>query len=210
MVCPHDANLILSLHDIFRRLPMARVWPPSKFGIDTQPQPYPHIDLPPQNIQDELIDLYFINIHPVFPVIHKTRFLSEYNSRKQRLANALPSITLFFDNSISERQDFRDSPGAASTGSTYSSPRPEPTQEVTRLLLFSMFAVAARYVADQPPAREGNKMWDAGYEYLDHARKILSKQVISRVLGGFIHILFSKCISYISTVYSAGFVALGV
>lgn len=176
--------LQLDLHDIFRRLPMARVWPPSKFGIDTQSLPYPRIDLPPQNIQDELIDLYFINIHPVFPVIHKTRFLSEYNSRKRWFTVTPCSQHIVANNSTSEGQDFRDSPGASS-GSTYSSPRPEPTQEVTRLLLFSMFAVAARYVADQPPAREGNKMWDAGYEYLDHARKILSKRPLSDDLWNF-------------------------
>jgi len=64
-----------------RRLPMARVWPPSKFGIDTYPADTPDLRLPSQDVQDRLIDLYFTYIHPIFPVIHKTRFLSEYEAR---------------------------------------------------------------------------------------------------------------------------------
>lgn len=62
---------------------MARVWPPSKFGIQTYPSASGqiNIELPPQNLQDRLIELYFNNIHPVFPVIHKTRFLTEYRQR---------------------------------------------------------------------------------------------------------------------------------
>ncbi|KAF8971739.1 fungal-specific transcription factor domain-containing protein [Flammula alnicola] len=138
------------------RLPMARVWPPSKFGIQTYPSGHIHVELPPQNIQDKLIDLYFNNIHPIFPVIHKTRFMAEYRSRQQ-----------------SDGPDFRDSPSSHS-GSTFSSPRPEPTQEVTRLLLFSIFAIAARFTEDQPQQPD-NKMWDAGCEYLDSARNILTK-----------------------------------
>ncbi|KDR85752.1 hypothetical protein GALMADRAFT_384548 [Galerina marginata CBS 339.88] len=138
------------------RLPMARVWPPSKFGIETYPLGHTHVDMPPQCVQDELIELYFTNIHPVFPVIHKTRFLAEYRSRNQ-----------------SEGQDF--SSPSLSAGSTYSSPRPEPTQEVTRLLLFSMFAVAARFTERHQPHPRDNRMWDAGCNYLDSARKILNK-----------------------------------
>ena len=60
---------------------MARVWPPSKFGIQTYPMVETGVELPPQHDQDVLIELYFTNIHPIFPVIHKTRFLAEYNAR---------------------------------------------------------------------------------------------------------------------------------
>lgn len=60
---------------------MARVWPPSRFGIPTYPLSQQIIDLPPQDTQDRLLELYFSNIHPTFPVIHKTRFLTEYNAR---------------------------------------------------------------------------------------------------------------------------------
>ncbi|KAF9567781.1 hypothetical protein CPC08DRAFT_739993 [Agrocybe pediades] len=140
------------------RLPMARVWPASKFGIQNSFPPGPtYVDLPPQNVQDRLIELYFTYIHPVFPVVHKTRFLAEFNARKQNDGN-----------------DFRDSPHLSS-GSAYSSPRPEPTQEVTRLLLFSMFAVAARFTDEDQAELPDGKMWDAGCDYLDRARDILTK-----------------------------------
>lgn len=60
---------------------MARVWPPSRFGITTYPLGQPTVDLPPQDTQDRLLELYFTNIHPTFPVIHKTQFFMEYNAR---------------------------------------------------------------------------------------------------------------------------------
>ncbi|KAF9486569.1 hypothetical protein BDN70DRAFT_870159 [Pholiota conissans] len=140
------------------RLPMARVWPPSKFGIQTYPPGQTNVELPPQPVQDRLIELYFNNIHPIFPVIHKTRFLTEYRQRVQH---------------SSEGVDFRDSPSSHSA-SSYSSPRPEPTQEVTRLLLFSIFAIAARFI-EEDDIPQDNKMWDAGCNYLDSARNILMK-----------------------------------
>lgn len=58
---------------------MARVWPPSR--LMTNPLSQHTVELPPQDIQDRLIELYFTNFHPSFPVIHKTRFLTEYNAR---------------------------------------------------------------------------------------------------------------------------------
>ncbi|KAF8910155.1 fungal-specific transcription factor domain-containing protein [Gymnopilus junonius] len=136
---------------------MARVWPPSKFGIQRYPHGHTQVDMPPQAVQDQLLDLYFAHIHPVFPVIHKSRFLAEYQSIKQI-----------------EGKDFRDSPSLSSAGSAYSSPRPEPTQEVTRLLLFAMFAVAARFT-EVDEGSDDDKMWEAGCDYLDSARKILTQ-----------------------------------
>ncbi|KAF8808141.1 hypothetical protein BYT27DRAFT_7190259 [Phlegmacium glaucopus] len=134
------------------RLPMARVWPPSKFGIPTYPLSQNAVDLPPQDTQDRLLDLYFTNIHPIFPVIHKTQFLTEYNARKNN-----------------DGRDLRDSPSSSA------SPRPEPTQEVTPLLLLSIFSIAARLTGDDLPNPSDNKMWEAGYEYLECAQHILTK-----------------------------------
>jgi len=59
---------------------MARFWPSAK----TNKIPVPRdegvsIDLPPLAMQDHLVDLYFTYVHPVFPVIHKGRFIREYN-----------------------------------------------------------------------------------------------------------------------------------
>jgi len=59
---------------------MARVWPASKCFQDPSPE-NTHVSLPPIHVQDLLLDLYFTYVHPTLPVIHKTRFLAEYNSR---------------------------------------------------------------------------------------------------------------------------------
>jgi hypothetical protein len=58
---------------------MARVWPPSHCYLKSSDSN--NVELPPQKLQDRLIDKYFPHIHPIFPVIHKARFLLEYNSR---------------------------------------------------------------------------------------------------------------------------------
>jgi hypothetical protein len=52
----------------------------------------------------------------------------------------------------------------------------KPSQHISKLLLLSMFAIAARYAESKfSPPPEG-KMWEAGYNYLIAAREILSKQ----------------------------------
>lgn len=68
----------------------------------------------------------------------------------------------------SDGRDLRDSPKSSA------SPRPEPTQEVTPLLLLSIFSIAARFTDDDLPKPSDDKMWEAGYKYLDRARDILS------------------------------------
>lgn len=55
------------------------------------------------------------------------------------------------------------------------SPRPEPTQEVTPLLLLSIFAIAARFCEDEMPLPPMGKMWEAGCGYLDTARGLLGR-----------------------------------
>jgi hypothetical protein len=87
----------------------------------------------------------------------------------------------------SDGVDFRDSPSSHSA-SSYSSPRPEPTQEVTRLLLFSIFAVAARFI-EEDDLPQDNRMWDAGCNYLDSARSVLSSSYL-------------LCVTFLATDYS--------
>lgn len=61
---------------------MARVWPPSKdHAMHNVQEENFDIQLPPIHIQDRLVELYFTYIHPAFPVIHKSRFLTEYNAK---------------------------------------------------------------------------------------------------------------------------------
>lgn len=139
------------------RLPMARVWPPSKHRGSPQDEDIDE-ELPPVHVQDHLISLYFTHIHPIFPAVHKGRFLAEYNAKKNRSWNG----------------NDMDSP--ASTASTTSSAsKLEPSQKVSKLLLFSIFAVAARFDESNAPFPPSGEMWEAGYEYLTSARNILTK-----------------------------------
>ncbi|KAI3622119.1 hypothetical protein WG66_015820 [Moniliophthora roreri] len=133
-------------------LPMARVWPPSKdYVAQVAKEEDYEVVLPPVQMQDHLIDLYFTYIHPVFPVIHKSCFLSEYHARKQGKRDEEPIPT------------------------TYSSPKPESSQKASTLLLLSMFAITARFVDNIEPLPPKGKMWEAGCQYFDNARLILTK-----------------------------------
>lgn len=62
---------------------MARVWPPSKDYqmLHIPPEEDFDIQLPPIHVQEHLIELYFTYIHPAFPVVHKSRFLRDYQAR---------------------------------------------------------------------------------------------------------------------------------
>jgi hypothetical protein len=60
---------------------MARVWPPIKNPARLVVEEDIEIELPPAQVQEHLLQLYFTYIHPVFPVLHKSRFLQDYKSR---------------------------------------------------------------------------------------------------------------------------------
>ncbi|KAF8718925.1 hypothetical protein AX14_011667 [Amanita brunnescens Koide BX004] len=127
------------------RLPMARVWPPANYtlipGEDSEAM------LPPRHIQDQLVSLYFAYTHPVFPVIHKTRFLAEYNARKQE---KLPFYT--------------------------SSSKLEPSQEVTPLLLLAMFSICSRFSDEELSRAELNdEKREPSCGYLQSALAILTQ-----------------------------------
>lgn len=59
-------------------------------------------------------------------------------------------------------------------GSNGNSPpsAPEPSQTVSKLLLLSIFSVAARYL-DESASEPMDKIWDAGCDYLTQARTVL-------------------------------------
>jgi len=148
------------IEDGIWRLPMARVWPPSRFDLPSYTVDDSDARLPSPENQDILINLYFCYVHPTFPILHKTRFLADYQARKNGMSVA--------------------SPAGSGTSSTHSTPRPEPSQEISPVLLLSMFAIAARFKDDEePPSRDG-KMWEAGSQYLESARKILNSARHSR------------------------------
>jgi hypothetical protein len=61
---------------------MARVWPPAEHGAAYLLRENDlKVQLPPAEIQDHLIDLYFTYVHPVIPVVHKAHFMAEYQAR---------------------------------------------------------------------------------------------------------------------------------
>jgi hypothetical protein len=131
---------------------MARFWPSANADLSTLP---PEADIPimfpPFEMQDRLLGLYFSYAHPIFPVIHKARFLREYNEWKQ---NANPS------------------PPGSNSSSPWSAP--ESSQTISKLLLLSIFSVAARYL-DERASEPTDKIWDTGCDYLTQARSVLAQ-----------------------------------
>ncbi|KAG2075201.1 hypothetical protein BDR04DRAFT_1092068 [Suillus decipiens] len=135
------------------KLPMARFWPSAKSNtIPVPPVEGVVVNLPSLAMQDHLIHLYFTYAHPFFPVIHKGRFLREYNEWKQNSNPATPEAA----------------------GATPYQPNPEPSQNLTKLLLLAIFAIAARY-QDDNPTTPTDAMWDAGNDYLAQARTALAQ-----------------------------------
>ena len=67
------------------------------------------------------------------------------------------------------------------------SPRSQPSvspfnrcpRRVSTLLLFAIFAIAARYSEDAPKPPNSSTMWEAGDEYLNHAKTILDNSYAS-------------------------------
>ncbi|KAF9270701.1 hypothetical protein L218DRAFT_993268 [Marasmius fiardii PR-910] len=154
-------------------LPMARVWPPSKDQI-TQAVQESDFDvvLPPAAMQDHLINLYFTYIHPVYPVIHKSRFLTEYEARSliESKGTYLPLLLLQYDlSTLLSRRTPEPIP------TKFSSPKPESSQQADTLLLLTMFAITARFVDSIEPVPSNGNMWEAGVEYLNGARAMLTK-----------------------------------
>ncbi|KAJ7161307.1 fungal-specific transcription factor domain-containing protein [Mycena crocata] len=132
-------------------LPMARVWPPIKDPTQLVQEEDLEIELPPNHVQEHLLQLYFTYIHPVFPLLHKTRFLTEYNTRHINTP--------------------ADSP-AHSAGPLI---KPEPAQKFSPLLLLAMFSISARFSDQDTPLPPKGKMWEAGGKYFNLAKSILAR-----------------------------------
>lgn len=62
---------------------MARVWPHAVNCVQyyLQEEEDLPVNLPPIEEQERLLGLYFTYAHPVFPVVHKGHFLSQFNAR---------------------------------------------------------------------------------------------------------------------------------
>ncbi|KAF8624664.1 hypothetical protein AX17_006995 [Amanita inopinata Kibby_2008] len=146
------------------RFPGARVWPPLPSGFHQTKSDMEYMaQLPDPAVQGHLLDLYFTYVHPSFPVIHRHAFFDAFRNNADG-ETPIPS-------------EASDATGLDEGNRAYS-PFNRRRRQIPPLLLFAMFAVAARYEdadnsgAPAPPA-DLSTMWTAGDEYLDHAKMIL-------------------------------------
>ncbi|KAJ8454826.1 hypothetical protein ONZ51_g12801 [Trametes cubensis] len=109
------------------------------------------VQLPSLDQQSHLLQLYFTYVHPFFPVIHKRDFLYHYNAFS----------------------------GSAPLGAGHSTePSRHPMQRPCKILLLSMFAIAARY-SNRPedhPSIQGSNASRAGQQYAEDAHKLLDRK----------------------------------
>ncbi|GBE81567.1 Nitrogen assimilation transcription factor nit-4 [Sparassis crispa] len=108
------------------------------------------VTLPPLDVQDHLIELYFTYVHPSIPVLDRDLFMADYNAQK----------TCFRESSHSEN--------------IYASRlvRPEQMQKLSKLLLFAIFAFAARYSDTEIEAATSHGV-DMGSRHALCARRVL-------------------------------------
>lgn len=114
------------------------------------------VKMPPMDLQEHLVDLYFTYMHPIFPVIHKEQFLLEWATMKNGYVYLDPGLITLFN--ITSQPQHNDT---------------KPIQNVSKLLLLSMFTIAARYLEDDQVPNNG-KMWESGCNYLADARRLMS------------------------------------
>ncbi|KDQ63123.1 hypothetical protein JAAARDRAFT_367704 [Jaapia argillacea MUCL 33604] len=129
------------------RFPMPGIWPPiDDHAIHYHDDHEFEVEMPPLELADKLIKLYFTYVHPLFPVVNKSAFLGGYESGRQS-------------------GDFENASGSLSG--------PERSQTITKLLLMAIFSISARYIERDPsvPSDPGS----VGCGYLCYARDILNK-----------------------------------
>jgi hypothetical protein len=62
---------------------MEKVWPPlegQNHYYRTREEDF-QVELPSLRVQERLVDLYFIHVHPNLPILNKQTFLSEFLKR---------------------------------------------------------------------------------------------------------------------------------
>jgi hypothetical protein len=164
---------------------MARVWPPIKDLTELVNEEDMDIELPPVHVQEHLLQLYFTYIHPVFPVLHKTCFLTEYDTRYASITLIDRPLTFnvleipgWHISLATASSDLTPSGSPARTPDSQgseSSTKPESAQKFSPLLLLAMFALSARFSNEDTPLPPKGKMWEAGGKYFDRAKGILGE-----------------------------------
>ncbi|KAI0639571.1 fungal-specific transcription factor domain-containing protein [Trametes polyzona] len=110
------------------------------------------VNMPSPEMQNYLLQLYFAYVHPFFPVVHKQDFLYHYNS-------------------------FRSVSAPYAVGQSTQLSR-HPMQRPCKILLLSMFAIAARY-SERPEAQPGSGPSSSsrtGQQYAEDAHKLLDRK----------------------------------
>ncbi|KAJ7594197.1 fungal-specific transcription factor domain-containing protein [Mycena floridula] len=140
------------------RFPKARVWPalPTGSVSSRARDDSAWSNLPPREIQDHLVSLYFTFVHPSFPVVHKATFFKAFLEEQDSPLNPVSDAS-----QINLQSRRRHAPP---------------------LLLFAMFSIAARYSnhpSTPPIPPDPSLMWIAGDQYLDEAKTILDSSYAS-------------------------------
>ncbi|TBU44710.1 fungal-specific transcription factor domain-containing protein [Dichomitus squalens] len=134
------------------RFPMAKVWPGVWWSNDRTTTPHAQtveasIHLPPPQVQDHLVEVFFAHVNPCIPVLDEESFMAQYKAH-------YPDA----------EDDLRPSGSDAEV-------RPERPQRLSKLLLLSIFAYAASHF-DPQDTRAGT-VSDPAAEYTKQARMIL-------------------------------------
>ncbi|OSD03232.1 hypothetical protein PYCCODRAFT_1388765 [Trametes coccinea BRFM310] len=130
----------------------AHIDPELSFDDPTAEEEDVNVQMPPPDMQNHLLQLYFTYVHPFYPVVHKQDFLYHYNAYSSESA---PTAI-----------------GKNTQMSRHLMQRP------CKILLLSMFAIAARY-SNRPedhPGQPDNKVSRAGQSYAEDAHKLLDRK----------------------------------
>ncbi|KAF9485619.1 hypothetical protein BDN70DRAFT_533969 [Pholiota conissans] len=165
------------------RFPKARVWPAlpsasSMSSIGAVARAQEAAELPPQNVQEHLLDLYFTYVQPVFPIVHKRVFLEAYRATYGADSPSSPADPL-----SGAPPTHTQTTEGADASSPFGNRPARRRRAVPSLLLLAMFALASRYCdtarAAPPLPADPSTMWTAGDEYLDRAKTLLDSSYAS-------------------------------
>ena len=87
MVCVAVSCSVSAHHVCYRRFPKARVWPPlpATAGTPTKGEDDWAACLPPLDVQEHLLELYFTYVHTQLPILHKASFMEIFRTGSVRL-----------------------------------------------------------------------------------------------------------------------------
>ncbi|KAH9044579.1 fungal-specific transcription factor domain-containing protein [Lactarius pseudohatsudake] len=89
-------------------LPMARVWPPAVNQFI--PEENVDVTMPPPDVQRHLLSLYFVYVHPVFPVVHKSLFWKDYEVTSTRERPHISNLLLLSMFAVAARYEQAEAP----------------------------------------------------------------------------------------------------